>query len=106
MGRKPLYSSVAERQKAYRQRLQARQQGQPLAPPTSQRRPPSRPARLTALLEDAEVLRDEYESWFDNLPPGIRESNLAERLQETVEQLNAVVAILTDLDPPRGYDRD
>lgn len=106
MGRKPRYSSVAERQKAYRQRLQARQQGKPLAPPTTKRRPPSRPARLTALLEAAETLRDEYESWFNNLPPGISESSLADRLQETVDQLAAVVDILTDLDPPKGYGRD
>ena len=67
MGRKPLYNSVAERQKAYRQRLQAQQQGQPLPPPTSKRRPPSRPARLTVLLRDAETLRDEYATWFDHL---------------------------------------
>lgn len=106
MGRKPLYSSVAARQKAYRQRLQARQQGQPLAPPASKRRSPSRPARLTALLEAAEALRDEYATWFNNLPPGISESNLAERLQETVEQLAAAVDILTELDPPKGYGRD
>ena len=106
MGRKPLYSSIAERQKAYRQRLQARQLGQPLPPPSPKRRPPSRPARLTALLQTAEDLRDEYETWFNNLPAGINESSLAERLQETVEQLTAVVDILTELDPPKGYGRD
>ena len=107
MGRKSIYGSRAEQQQAYRQRLQARLQGQPVPAKIAKRpRAPSRPARLTALLEAVEELQAEYEQWLDNLPPGINESPLAERLQETIEQLTSVAEILAEVNPPKGFGRD
>ena len=109
------YANNAERQRAYRQRLQARLAG--LTPPVISRaplagnkpprsRPPSRPTRLQALLDAADALRDEYDHWLAQLPESLLNSPMGERLRETVDVLDTVVEALAALEPPRGFGRD
>jgi len=103
-----LYASTADRQKAYRERLAARWSGtlavQPL--PAKPKRPPSRPARLNQLLKDVQALAAEYEDWLAALPEQLQESALADKLSETIEQLNEAADLLRDVDPPKGFGRD
>ena len=105
MGRPRTYATAADRQKAYRIRLAARETEQP-PPVVKLGRPPSRPARLAALEAAARVLRDEYQGWLDSLPESLEESCQAERLRETVEQLDAVTDLLVEVQPPRGFGKD
>jgi hypothetical protein len=105
MGRNKVFSSPAERQRAYLQRL--RDQHVPVAPPDPKRaRPPSRPARLQAIIGSVQNLRDEYALWGDSIPEPLQESEQATRLRETVEQLETIVDLLSELAPPRGFGRD
>ncbi|MGI5845533.1 MAG: hypothetical protein ACOX9B_15375 [Candidatus Xenobium sp.] len=106
MGRSRIYASAAERQRAYRRRLAAGQAA-PAPPPESRpRRQPSRPARLAAVRSAVVQLFDEYENWLAAVPESLQESGQAQRLAETIDQLAAVVDLLCDIDPPRGFGRD
>lgn len=104
MGREKRYASGAERQRAYRLRLRDAQHNS--APPATRRRPPSRPARLAAIQFELEQLHGEYEQWLAALPESLEDSDQALRLSETVEQLQAILDQLSDLQPPRGFGRD
>jgi predicted component of type VI protein secretion system len=107
MGRHKVHGSPAERQRAYLQRLRDRKPPAPTAPPTPKKqRPPSRPARLQAIISTVQDLRDEYQQWLDSTPESLQESEQAHRLTETIEQLQAIVDLLSDLSPPRGFGRD
>lgn len=104
---KKIYANKAERMRAYRTRLKARLAGQaPPPPPPAKRRPPSRPARLMALEMAVRDLQSEYERWLDRLPDSLSDGDLAQRLQETIEQFDTVADLLNDIDPPKGYGRD
>ena len=105
MGRQKRFETSAERQQAYRLRLAEKQKHSTTATPKL-RRPPSRPARIAALEVQVQQLHDEYEHWFASVPEGQQEGELAERLSHTVEQLAAILELLSDLDPPRGFGRD
>lgn len=109
MGRKPIYSDAAERQRAYRDRVRQQRQDEGLQPgrtqPLKRQRPPSRPARLSALIDQARDLLEEYESWLERLPEN-QETAQHVRVQETLEQLGAVVDLLEDIVPPRGFGLD
>ena len=108
MTRKRIYATNAQRQQAYRHRLAERLKGHHsllLAPPKL-RRPPSRPARLAALTADVQQLLQEYERWFESLPESLCDSELADRLRETVEQMESILDLLSDLRLPRGFGRD
>lgn len=102
MGRNRTHASNAERQRAYR--LRAAGASPPELP--SRRRNPSRPARLSSLCGEAEALKGEYEAWLENLPDSLQDGDQAARLAETIEQLGAVVELLEDIQPPRGFGRD
>jgi len=105
VGRPRLYASAADRQAAYRRRIG--EQGEPVTPaPSKPRRSPSKPARLAQLRRAAEDLQHEYEAWLDSLPEALQEGAQGERLAEAIEQLEAVVDILSGITPPRGYGRD
>jgi hypothetical protein len=99
-----VYTSNAERQKAYRLRHAARLKAPP--EPRTRRRQTSRPARLAALLTAVEELQQEYETWRDSLPESLRESEQADRLTETIEQLETVGELLSQIQPPKGFGRD
>lgn len=103
MGRTRQHASAAERQRAYRQRLAYRR---PEATPPPRPRPPSRPRRLAALSAGVQQLRDEYQEWLSSLPESLGDSRQAQVLAEAVEQLEAVVDLLSEIQPPRGFGRD
>jgi len=110
-GRTPrtrLHANNAARQKAYRERLAAVSSSERVAPlaAVKQRRPPSRPARLAQLLKDVQSLAAQYEDWLAALPEQLQHSALADKLSETIEQLNGAADLLSDVDPPKGFGRD
>lgn len=70
------------------------------------RRQPSRPVRLVALEQSLRVLMDEYQGWLDSLPESLEGSSQAERLRDTLEQLEAAADLLSGIEPPRGFGRD
>jgi hypothetical protein len=100
-----IYPTAAERQKAYRDRKTERPTTTD-PPPRKPRRPPSRPARLAALTEALRSLQAEYEGWLEALPESLANSDLAERLQAAVKQLDAAADLLGEIDLPRGFGRD
>ena len=98
------YANKAEKQKAYRLRLQQdRPPPRPLAPPKIKRL--SRPRRLEALAQELRILAEEYTHWHEALPSNQEESELAEQLQQIVEQLETMADDIDALDIPRGFGR-
>ena len=107
MGRQRVYANDTERQRAWRERLKAQAAGQMMPRPMLKtKRSPSRPARLAVILSDLEALQGEYEQWLQALPDSLAESQLAERLTETIEQFQAAADLLAEIDPPKGFGRD
>jgi hypothetical protein len=108
MGRPPIYSTAAERQKAYRDRakLEPDNAEPPALPPTRKSRKPSRPARLAQIENDIRTLRAEYEAWSERLPESLEETSQAELLNEAIEQLDIAAEAISGINPPRGFGRD
>jgi len=104
MGRKRIYASAAERQRAYRERVA--DAAVPPQPEPRRRRPPSRPTRLAAARAALVQLFDEYEDWLAGIPESLQGTEQAVRLSETIDQLAAVIDLLSEVDPPRGFGRD
>ena len=105
MGRRRIYASGAERQKAYRQR----QSGQQIATPQPQGkrpRPASRPARLATVQSAIVKLFDEYEDWLASMPESLQNSGQGQRVSETVDQLASVIDLISEIELPRGFGRD
>lgn len=103
MAQHKVYTSNAERQKAYRERLK----GSPVASPMKKiriSRPISKPKRLQALLAEAEDLLQKYQEW--ELPENLQDSVTAQKLQDTVDALEQVVELLENIEVPRGFGRD
>lgn len=105
MGRKALYPNAAERQRAYRARVAARNAERPDRISASKKRPLSRPAKLTAIITVATELMAEYQHWRDKLPDSLAETDQAESLEETIGLLEQAVDLLTQIQPPLGYGR-
>ena len=103
MTRPKLYSCPAERQRAYRQRLQAKLKG--VLPASSSTRKKTRPQRLQVICASLHQLADEYQHWLDSLPDNLADSDLASHLQETVEQLLSFSDELNAIDLPKGFGR-
>ena len=102
-GRKPDADhamSNAERQARYRARCAMASPNIVTRPrrPTDRR---SRPTRWRDAVAELLALQAEYAAWSDALPESLRESSMAETLQEIVD-LDSLAAIT----PPRGYGRD
>ena len=105
MAQQRVYSSSAERQKAFRER-QKTQSPAVTIKPSKKPRLLSRPKRLEALQGEAEALLDDYTAWKESLPENLQEGASAEKLDTTIEALEQIVELLSDLDPPRGFGRD
>jgi hypothetical protein len=90
-GRQPegeIALSNAERQARWR----ARRREVPPAAPVPQPPPPARQRG-----------RAECVAWFDKMPDSLRDTAMAEALQEMIDlDLDAIAAV----QPPRGYGRD
>ena len=120
MGRPRLWTSEAERKRAYRKRLAAQRLAVRLAeipagktgsgnsfPRSGWRgRRPSRPQRVAAVHAAVVQLFDEYEDWRASLPKSLHGSTQARRLSDTIDQLAAVIDLLSDLELPRGFGWD
>jgi hypothetical protein len=108
MGRQKRFTNAAERQRAYRLRVTEKQKHSmgPGTPQPKQRCPPSRPTRIAAIEIQVQQLHDEYESWFESMPEPLQGSDQGQRLSETVEQLSAILELMMELNPPRGFGRD
>ena len=105
MGRERIYSSAAERQKAYRARALA--PAQALPPQTcKKRRQPSRPKQLAEIDEKVQHLLASYEDWRDQLPESIEGTNQAAKVLDTIEKLTEVADLLADIALPLGFGRD
>ena len=104
-GRKPdgdHAMSNAERQARYRARCATSSPKVATRPrrPTDRR---SRPRRWCDAVAELLTLQAEYAAWSDALPESLRESAIAETLQDIV---NFDLGILAAITPPRGYGRD
>jgi len=100
------YANAAERQRAHRQRVQARLAGLlPVTPPPKPPRKLTRPKRLALMEGELQALSQEYEAWLNAMPDNLRESELAVQLQETIDQLQEALDAVTSIDPPRGFGR-
>ncbi len=114
------HADSAARQKAYRLRVAAQQQQAaattgaiPMpkqtqkqdAVPVKKSRPPSRPARITALESAAQTLHDEYASWRDATPENLHGTDTWQSLDATVALLEQILEFIGQLDPPRGFGR-
>jgi hypothetical protein len=104
-GRKPEGEhalSSSERQARYRARSSTVQP--PIATHTPRRpRQRTRPQRWRDAVAELLALRGEYATWLGALPDALQETATAEALQ-TIVDLD--LAMLADVDPPRGYGRD
>lgn len=103
MARERIYSSAAERQKAYR----ARTKTVGLVPSAPKKcRPPSRPKQLAEIDEMVQALLASYEDWREQLPESLEGTSQAEKLTDTIEKLSAVADLVADIEPPLGFGRD
>jgi hypothetical protein len=94
----------AERAAAYRARRKAAEK--PVV--VRYRRPAdrrSRPQRWQAAVEMLAGLLDGYQDWRDNLPAGLAETALADRLDEVLT-LRDLVEQLQAAELPKGFGRD
>jgi uncharacterized membrane protein YccC len=95
-----IYASVAEKQKAYRERLNSQTE-----PRTAFSKPAikrlSRPGRLQRIEDAVRTLAEEYTSWLSALPQNLAGSQAAERLELTIEELEAIADAISAIDPPR-----
>lgn len=107
MARERIYSTSAERQKAYRERVMLNRANPLSVPPAPKKsRQPSRPKRLDATERELRTLAAEYQSWLDNLPEFLEGSELADLLNQAIEQLTEVADQIADITLPRGFGRD
>lgn len=61
----------------------------------------SRPARLLAVEVELRALAGEYQRWLAALPANLADGALAEELEQTGEQLEALADELAAIDLPR-----
>ena len=96
--------TVAERSAAYRERRKATEK-----PVVVRYRKPadrrSKPKRWTDAVETLLGMLDGYQGWRDNLPDGLADSAIAERLDAVLE-LRELVEQLQAAELPRGFGRD
>lgn len=103
MARQKLYETPAQRQQAYRRRIQDKLAG--LIPLSKPSRKKTRPQRVKSFLAELELLADEYQHWLDSLPENLTQSQLACQLEETIESLQELATQLEQIDLPRGFGR-
>lgn len=77
----------------------------------------SRPKRWAAAVSDAQdalgrlkELQEEYQDWLDNLPEGLDQSPVAEKLEAVteleIEDAEAMLDEASGIDLPLGFGRD
>jgi hypothetical protein len=98
---KRIYASAAEKQKAYRERLNSRTEPQRTAFSKPATRRLSRPQRLQRIEDGVRTLAEEYASWLSALPENLAGSAAAEQLEVTIGQLESIADDLAAIEPPR-----
>lgn len=100
------YANAADRQRAHRQRVKERLAGlQPVVLPPKAPKKPARPKRLAVVESELQALIKEYGAWLNAMPANLSESELAEQLHETIDQLQEALDAVAAIDPPRGFGR-
>lgn len=100
------YANAAERQRAHRQRVKERLAGlQPVVLSPQPPRKPARPKRLAVVEAELQALIKEYGAWLNAMPANLEESDLAQQLQETIDQLQEALDAVASIEPPRGFGR-
>jgi hypothetical protein len=94
--------SNAERQAAWRARRKAGERLVQYRRPADRRR---RPERWRAAVTELLGILDDYQDWRDNLPPGLADSAVAQRLDDVLA-LRGAVEELDAAELPRGFGRD
>ncbi len=100
-----MYPTAAERLQAFRLRKKG-EQPEKSSPVPAKVKAPSRPARLLMVKRELRALLDEYQGWRDNLPEPFHESDLAQKLDDTIDQLAEATELLEGIDLPKGFGRD
>jgi hypothetical protein len=100
-----IHENAADKQRAYRQRLQERLVGLRPEEPAAKPKRVSRPERLAHVIVEVQDLADGYQSWLDAMPENQAESDLANRLRETIDLFQQAAEALDQVDPPRGFGR-
>lgn len=100
------YANAAERQRAHRQRVKERLAGlQPVVLSSKPSRKLARPKRLAVVEAELQALIKEYGAWLNAMPANLEESDLAQQLQETIDQLQEALDAVASIEPPRGFGR-
>lgn len=104
MGRERIYSSPAERQKAYRARVLKPKPA--LSAPQKARRQSSRPKQLAEIEKKLYALLASYEDWRAQMPESLESTAQADKVTDTIEKLSAMIDLLAELELPLGFGRD
>ncbi len=95
--------SNAERQARGQARQQVAPQPAPIPQPPRPQRRRSRAKRWNDAVGVLLTVQAECAAWFDKMPDSLRDTAMAEALQEMIDlDLDAIAAV----QPPRGYGRD
>ena len=94
--------SDAERARLYRERRKVGERSVRYRRPANRR---SKPRQWDDAVQTLLDLLDGYLAWRDNLPPGVADSAIAERLDAMLE-LRELVEQLQAAEPPKGFGRD
>jgi len=95
--------SNAERQARWRARRREVPPAAPVAQPPRPQRPPGRAKRWNEALAVLVAVQAECAAWFEKMPDSLRDTAMAEALQEIIDlDLDAIAAV----QPPRGFGRD
>ena len=102
MGDEPRAMTNAERQSLYRERREIREPRRRYV--NVQTSPIGRPARWELCVDTLKGLQQEYQDWYDNLPPSLQQDSPTARKLEAV--INLDFSELEDIELPRGFGRD
>ncbi len=61
----------------------------------------TRPQRIAGVTAELQALLDEYSAWREGMPANLQEGEQAQRLDETIDQLQTAIDSLDAIEPPR-----
>ncbi len=79
-------------------------QTESIDPPTAPAKTPrkrTRPQRIASITADLTTLMDEYTAWREGMPTNLQDGEQAQRLDETIDQLQSAIDALDAIEPPR-----
>lgn len=66
----------------------------------------TRPKKLADIEQKIRQLLVSYEGWRNQIPESLAATSQADKIDDTIEKLNAVADILGEIDLPLGFGRD